>query len=107
MLVMIGVAGCSHKLVVVKNQQKVKVYQSEQVYQAVVAVRRELEHTTDPGQRQFGISILSLGENRGAKDFDDGTRVRIVSRDELGAQIEVLEGSDKGYKGFVPKDNVR
>ncbi|HLH76751.1 MAG TPA: hypothetical protein VKV28_08095 [Candidatus Binataceae bacterium] len=90
-------AGCGHYLRASGGQTSVAVYPDEATFVKV----KSLE-----GQGGPMAIVGNLGENVLAKRLDDRTRVRIISRDHLGAQIEVIEGPNKGYRGFVPKSNL-
>jgi hypothetical protein len=93
----LAAAGCGHKLVASNGAQTVKVYPDEDTYHKVESMK------TKGGP----VGMLGgLGENLLAKDVAANTKVRIVSSDANGSQIEVLDGPDKGLKGFVAKANV-
>jgi hypothetical protein len=50
--------------------------------------------------------IGGLGASLVAKKVDNGTPVKVVTSDEDGCQIEVLDGASKGLEGYVSKDSV-
>jgi hypothetical protein len=41
-----------------------------------------------------------------AREIDDQTPVKVVSSDDNGAIIEIIEGPMKGQSGFVAKQNL-
>ncbi len=92
------VAGCGHKLVTVGDEQTVKVYPDEKAYERLT----ELQNKGGP----LGGVIGDVGKNLIAKELANDTRVNIISRDDRGAQIEVIKGPDAGLKGFVRKENL-
>jgi len=90
-------AGCGHKLVAPAGQHSVAVYPSEDAFMKMAELKD-----------QGGVAgmIGDLGQNFVARKVDGGTSVRIVGSSEHGYLIEVVEGPDKGLKGFVAKDGV-
>jgi len=107
LLITLAVPGCSHRLVAGDGQSTVKVYQSEDVYNAAVHIQRAMGiHQKTEGAEKFVGFLNALAEQE-SKDIESETRVKIVSRDAVGASVELLEGPDKGYKGFVPLGNLR
>jgi hypothetical protein len=77
---------------------KVVVYVDEDVYRTL--------QTTNAlgGPPDQGITAEELLGN--AKEIPAGTVVRIISSDSIGSRIEVIEGPNRGFKGFVPRANV-
>ncbi len=110
LLIALAACGCGHRLVASQGDKAVKVYDSEGIYESARNLRKQLE---EPKLGQLEALrpqmswLLSMAETREARDIDDGTRVKIIARSAAGAQIEVLEGAKKGYRGFVPKENLR
>jgi hypothetical protein len=101
------VGGCGHRLVAAKGEKTVTVYQSEEIYNAAIAIRKSLERPELVGQQRQYVTLLdSMVRNQESKETEGGTKVSILSRNAAGAQVELLEGPNKGYKGFVPKENL-
>jgi len=46
------------------------------------------------------------GSGANAPQVDDQTPVVIISTDDNGAVVQIIDGPMKGQNGFVPKDNV-
>jgi len=97
LLALVGLAGCGHKLVAHGGDSTVPVYPSKDAFDKV----KSLEKQGGPA----GL-IGGLGETMVAKKVDDKTPVKVLSSDDEGAQVEVLDGPDKGMQGYVAKDNV-
>jgi hypothetical protein len=96
--VMIGLAGCGHKLVAHNGESTVAVYPDENTFVKLTDLKKQ-------GGVVGGV-IGNLGEGLAAKQVDNNTPVRIINSDDKGSQIEVLDGAFKGMHGFVPQDNV-
>ena len=96
-LALMGLAGCGHKLVAHGGDTTVPVYPSKDAFDKV----KSLEKQGGPA----GL-IGGLGETMVAKKVDDKTPVKVLSSDDEGAQVEILDGPDKGMQGYVAKDNV-
>ena len=94
----LAIAGCGHKLVAHTGESTVAVYPDENTFTKLTDLKK---------QGGVGGMIGGLGEGLAAKQVDNNTPVRIVSSDDKGSQIEVLDGAFKGLHGFVPQDNVR
>jgi hypothetical protein len=86
-----------HKLVASANQPSVPMYPDEQTYLKVSRM-----------QQQGGIEGMAgdVRKNFIAWAIDDQTPVTIVSSDENGAVVEIVQGPMKGHSGFVAKQNV-
>lgn len=93
----LGISGCGHKLVAHNGESTVAVYPDENTFTKLTDLKK---------QGGVGGMIGGLGEGLAAKQVDNNTPVRIVSSDDKGSQVEVLDGAFKGMQGFVPKDNV-
>ena len=105
-VIVLGVSGCSHRLVADPGQHSVRVYQDEEVYNTTLHIQRALkEESMTQAQRGF-IGMVAGVARTEARDADDGTRVAVISQDSAGSQVELLEGPNKGYKGFVPRENL-
>jgi hypothetical protein len=76
----------NHKLVGTDGQHSVPLYPDEATYQKV-------SHEPAPA-----------GAN--APQVDDQTPVVIISADDNGAVVQIMDGPMKGQNGFVPKNNV-
>lgn len=94
----IAIGGCGHRLVAHSGESTVAVYPDENTFTKLADLKK---------QGGVGGMIGGLGEGLAAKQVDNNTPVRIVSSDDKGSQIEVLDGAFKGLHGFVPQDNVR
>jgi len=105
LLITLAVPGCSHHLVTGDGQRTVKVYKSEDVYNASVHIKRALGIQKTDGAEKFAAWLNAMAENE-YKDIDSDTRVKVVSSDAAGANVEVLEGPNRDYKGFVPRENL-
>ena len=90
-------AGCGHKVRATGNDNTVAVYPDEDTYKKIAQMKS-----------QGGVAGMfgGLGQSLAAKQVDNNTPVRIISSDDLGAQIEVTDGVNKGMQGFVAKANV-
>jgi hypothetical protein len=87
----------SHKLVVTGNQHSVPLYPDERTYLSTSRLKQEggVQGMAGEVKQQFT-----------AKDIDDQTPVKIVSSDDNGAVIVIIDGPMKGQSGFVPKQNI-
>ena len=87
----------SHKLVVTGNQRAVPVYPDEQTYL----------HTSREKQEGGLVGVVGdVKQKIAAKQIDDQTPVQIVTADDYGAVVTVIDGPMKGATGFVAKQNV-
>jgi len=87
----------SHKLRVIGNQSAVPVFPDEESYL----------HTSHEKQEGGVVGMVGdVKQNLTAKQIDDQTPVQIVTSDEYGAVITVIDGPMKGATGFVAKQNV-
>ena len=93
----LALAGCGHKLVAHNGDSTVAVYPDENTFTKLADLKK---------QGGVGGMIGGLGTGLAAKQVDNNTPVRIVSSDDNGSQVEVLDGAFKGLQGFVAKDNV-
>jgi hypothetical protein len=96
-LTALTIAGCSHKLVAHSGDTTVAVYPDKDSFEKL-----------KQSQSQGGLAgmIGGLGTSLVAKKVDDGTPVKVLSSDDEGDQIEVLDGANKGMTGYVSKDSV-
>ncbi|HZO82092.1 MAG TPA: hypothetical protein VFB33_10410 [Candidatus Binataceae bacterium] len=90
-------AGCGHKLVANAGEHTVKVYPDQATFDKLAKLKAE--------GGAMGM-LGGIGQNIAAKEVDDRTPVRIVSSNDEGSEIEVIDGPFKGLKGFVPRQNV-
>ena len=97
LVLMLLLAGCGHKLVAHNGDTTVNVYGSKEQFDKV----QQLKSQGGPASIFAGI-----GENVLARKVDNNTPVRIITSDDEGASIEVLDGRDKGFQGYVAKDNL-
>ncbi len=93
----LAIIGCGHKLVAAEGQRTVAVYPDEDTWKKLAQMKQ---------QGGMAGMIGGLGENFTAKQVDDKTPVRIISRDTEGSKVEVTDGPFKGLQGFVPRENV-
>ncbi|HKD68544.1 MAG TPA: hypothetical protein VKB84_16985 [Candidatus Binataceae bacterium] len=87
----------THKLVVTGNQHSVPLYADENDYLKYSRMRQ-----------QGGIEgmVGDIGKKLVAKEIDDQTPVKIVSSDDNGAVIQIIDGPMRGQTGFVAKQNI-
>jgi hypothetical protein len=98
MTVALLIAGCGHKLVATGGESTVAIYPDKNTFDRLQSVKRQ--------GGAIGGMIGGMGENLVSKKVDDKTPVKILSTDDTGAEIEVLDGPDKGMQGYVAKSNV-
>lgn len=97
LLLMPLLAGCGHKLVARGGETTVNVYGNKEQFDKVQAMKSQ-----GGAAGIFG----GIGETMLARKVDNDTPVKIISSDEEGAAVEVLDGRDKGVQGYVAKDNL-
>jgi transcription antitermination factor NusG len=90
-------AGCSHRVVASPGEHTVKVYPDQATYDKVVKMKSQ--------GGAMGM-LGGIGANLAAKEVDDQTPVRIVTSNDEGSVVEVIDGPFKGVTGFVPRQNV-
>ncbi len=90
-------AGCGHKLVAHNGETTVSVYASREQFDKVHSMKSE--------GGAAGM-LGGIGESILAKKVDANTPVKIISSDNQAAMIEVLDGPNKGFQGYVAKDDV-
>jgi transcription antitermination factor NusG len=93
----LAAAGCGHKVVARNGEGTIAMYPDEETYSKLADLKR---------QGGLGGMIGGLGQGLAAKQVDNNTPVKILSSDDKGSQVEILDGAFKGEKGFVAKDNV-
>jgi transcription antitermination factor NusG len=104
-LLLIAIVGCnspgtpvlSHKLVATAGQTSIPLYPDEHTL-------IEVSHKSQQG----GVTgmVGSVEKTFTAKQIDDQTPVQVLSTDENGAQVQIIDGPLKGQTGFVTKQNV-
>jgi hypothetical protein len=92
-----GLAGCTHKAVAHNGETTVNVYPSKEQFDKVQSMKSQ------GGPMAMGGGLV---EGLVAKKIDNGTPVKVLATDDTGATIEVLDGRDKGLRGYVSKDNL-
>ena len=95
--VLLGIAGCSHKLVSRGGETTVNVFPSKKDFDNVMSMKSK-------GGAEGMVG--GLGESFMAKKVAQDTAIKILSSDSEGDDIQVLEGPDTGLRGYVAKDNV-
>ncbi len=93
----LALAGCGHKLVATTGEKTVSIYPDEDTFKKIAQMK---------GEGGVAGMFGGLGESLATKKVANDTPVKIISSDDLGSEIEILDGSDKGQKGFVPRQNV-
>lgn len=93
----LALAGCGHKLVAHGGDTTVAVYPDKASFERLKSL-----------QSQGGPAAMigGLGASLVAKKVDNGTPIKVISSDDDGYQIEVLDGANKGMSGYVSKDSV-
>lgn len=96
-LAVLALAGCGHKLVARGGDSTVPLYPDKATFDKVKNL-----------QKQGGPAGLigGFGEAIAAKKIDDQTPVKIISSDDVGAEVEITDGPMKGTVGYVAKDSV-
>jgi hypothetical protein len=94
---LLGVAACSHKLVGHGGEATVSVFNSKKDFENVMSMK---SHGGAEGM------VSGLGESIMAKKVAENTRVKILSSDSEGDEIQVLDGPNAGLRGYIAKDNV-
>jgi hypothetical protein len=93
----LALAGCGHKLVAHGGDTTVAVYPDKESFE-------KLKHLQSEGGPAGMLG--GLGASLVAKKVDNGTPIKVISGDDDGDQIEVLDGASKGMRGYVSKDSV-
>lgn len=91
------VAGCSHKLIAHNGETTVDIYSNKDQFDKVQSMKS-----------QGGPAALlgGLGESMLAKKVAADTPIKVLSNDDRGSTVEVLDGPAKGLQGYVANDNV-
>jgi len=107
LMIAFAVSGCTHRLLPKSGAKTVKVYQDEDIYKGILEVTGQVnDPKVDPNVKKYLKIALGIAYSE-SRDVDGGTRVKITSSDSIGYSVEVDEGVYFGYKGFVPKENLR
>jgi hypothetical protein len=87
----------SHKLVATAGQTSIPLYPDEKTL-------IEVAHRSQQG----GVTgmVGNVQKSLSAKQIDDQTPVQILSTDDNGTQVQIVDGPLKGQTGFVSKQNV-
>jgi len=96
-LAVIGLAGCGHKLVAHGGDSTVPLYPDKATFDKVKNLQNQ-----GGAARFFG----GVGEAIATKKIDDQTPVKVISSDDVGAEVEITDGPMKGTVGYVAKDSV-
>ncbi len=91
-------AGCGHRLVAPPGETAVLVFPDRKTITKVEQMIKE--------EGMLG-AIGAMGETAKAKPIVDGTRVKVLSRDDYSVEVVVTRGPYKGLHGFVVKDAVK
>ncbi|HUY29090.1 MAG TPA: hypothetical protein VMV27_16895 [Candidatus Binataceae bacterium] len=93
----LALAGCGHKLVAQQGEKSVPLYPDEQTYTKLSQLKQ-----------QGGVQGMlgNVGQNLAAKQIDDQTPVKVISTNDNGAEVEIIDGPMKGQSGFVAKQNL-
>jgi len=94
----LSLAGCGHKVVANAGETTVSIYPDEETWQKLGQMKS-----------QGGVvgMLGGLGAGLATKQVDNNTPVKIVSSNDNGSRVEVIDGANKGMTGFVPKSNLR
>ena len=96
-VVAMSLAGCQHYLVAAPGDTTVAIYPDRQTYDKLADLKK---------QGALGALASGVGKGVEAKNVDDKTPVKVLSSDDEGDVIEVMDGPNKGVSGFVPKNSV-
>jgi len=94
---LLGITGCSHKLVGRAGETTVSVFPTKKDFDNVMSMKSR-------GGAEGMVG--GLGETLVAKKVAESTQVKILSSDNEGDEIQVLQGPSAGLRGYVAKDNV-
>ena len=99
-------SGCKHVLVPKPGDATVRVYMDEEIYTDTLDLQKKIQDPTMAKVMPFMNHMMAMARTEG-RDVDGDTRVKIISSGAKGSVVEVLEGKYIGYRGFVPKENLR
>ncbi|HVC44774.1 MAG TPA: hypothetical protein VND20_08140 [Candidatus Binataceae bacterium] len=96
-VIALALAGCGHKLVAHNGDTTVAVYPD----------RASFDHLKSMQSQGGPAGLLGgVGASMVTRKVDDGAPIKILSSDDEGCEIEVLDGASKGLRGYVSKDSV-
>jgi hypothetical protein len=93
----LSIAGCSHHLIAHNGETNVAVYPNKEDFDKIASMKSR--------GGPAGM-IGGMGQSLMAKQVAGSTTVQVLSSDDEGAEIEILEGPNQGTRGYVAKDNV-
>jgi hypothetical protein len=96
-MAMLSLAGCSHRLIAHNGETNVAVYPNKEDFDKIASMK---------SQGGPAGMIGGMGQSLMAKQVPGNTPVKVLSSDDEGADVEVLEGPNKGLRGYVAKDNL-
>ncbi len=93
----LALSGCGHKLVALQGEKSVPLYTDEQTYMNLSKLKQ-----------QGGVQGMlgAVGQSFTARQIDDQTPVKVISSDNNGSEVEIIDGPMKGQTGFVAKQNL-
>jgi hypothetical protein len=94
---LVGITGCTHKLVGRSGDTTVSVFPSKKDFDNVMSLK------SHGGAEGF---VGGLGQTFMAKQVAANTPVKILSSDSEGDDIQIIQGPNAGLRGYVAKDNV-
>ena len=102
-LSLIAMTGCNrqsvtaHKLIATGGRHQVALYPDEPTYLKV-----------SQRAQQGGVNGLigNAQQDLSAKQIDDQTAVRVLSSDNNGAEVQIVQGPMQGTVGFVASQNL-
>src|SRR5260370_17170996 len=95
MTVALLLTGCGHKLVATGGDSTVSVYPDKNTFDKLQSVKQQ--------GGAIGGMIGGMGESLVSKKVDDKTPVKILSSDEKGPEVEILDGPNKVMQGYLGK----
>lgn len=96
-LLLLILTGCGHTLVAHSGDSTVAVYPDKSSFDQLKALQRN--------DGPAGL-IAGLGVNLVAKQVNATTPIKVLECDKVGCEITVIDGPDKGLRGYVARDNV-
>ena len=103
----LAASGCEHRLIPNSGDKVVRVYEREEVYDAILEINGKLADPNFYPAAKPTLTMILAGAEKQSRDVDGGTRVKVLSSDSKGSKVEVLEGVYIGFKGFVLAKNLR
>jgi hypothetical protein len=96
-MAMLSLAGCSHRLIAHNGETNVAVYPNKEDFDKIASMK---------SQGGPAGMIGGMGQSLMAKQIAGNTAVKVLSSDDKGAEVEILEGPNQGTRGYVANDNV-